>query len=56
MVVPPGYFTQGNVGDIMLGPPFQSLIPLTNFVDSQPNSITIQEENINLEYEFGLDW
>ncbi|WP_054851348.1 hypothetical protein [Olleya sp. ITB9] len=43
-------------GDLMLGPPFESIILLSNYTDTQPSSVTIQETNINLEYVIGLDW
>jgi hypothetical protein len=42
--------------DLMLGPPFESVIPLANFVESQPNTITVEETSINLEYVVGVDW
>jgi hypothetical protein len=47
----------GNIAqDIMLGPPFQSLIPLSNYINSKPGTITVKETHINLEYVIGLDW
>jgi hypothetical protein len=46
----------GAVQDLMLGPPFESMIPLANYINTQPNSITVEETNINLEYTIGVDW
>ncbi|WP_223032691.1 hypothetical protein [Hanstruepera marina] len=46
----------GVVQDLMLGPPFESEIPLVDYMNSQPNSITIQESNIELEYTVGVEW
>lgn len=44
------------VDDLMLGTPFDSLISLSEFVDTEPNSITLQETNINLNYTIDVDW
>ncbi|PHS10572.1 MAG: hypothetical protein COA88_02165 [Kordia sp.] len=46
----------GIVQDIMQGPPFESIIPLSNYVSSQPNTITVEENTINLEYVIGIAW
>jgi len=47
---------EGLVDDLMLGPPFDRLINLGILVDTQPNSITLEDSGIDLEYTVGLDW
>lgn len=48
---------EGNLaGDLMLGPPFERLIPISDYLNSQPSSIIIEETDINLYYELGIDW
>ncbi|MBU2926705.1 hypothetical protein [Winogradskyella psychrotolerans] len=44
------------VGDLMLGSPSASMIPLGDYYLSQPNIITLEEPSINLEYVIGVDW
>ena len=46
----------GIVDDLMLGPPFERMIPLGENFISQPNTITVEEPSINLEYVLGVDW
>tara|TARA_R110002124_G_scaffold287024_2_gene469950 strand:- start:67 stop:891 length:825 start_codon:yes stop_codon:yes gene_type:complete len=42
--------------DLMLGPPFERAIPIDNYIDSQPISITVNEPDINLNFTVGIDW
>lgn len=44
------------VDDLMLGPPFERMIPLGEYFIAQPNTFTVEETNINLEYVIGVDW
>lgn len=47
----------GNVSqDLMLGPPFEYIIPIVNYKNTKPSYILVKETNINLEYELGLGW
>lgn len=46
----------GNVQDIMMGSPYESLIPLLAAKDEQPITMSVTEPKINLEYEIGIDW
>lgn len=46
----------GLVGDLMLGPPFERVIPFSDYIITKPPSILIEETNINLEYELDIDW
>ncbi len=47
----------GNIGqDLMLGPPFERVIPISDYINTKPNTILVEEVNINLEYEIGIDW
>ena len=43
-------------GDLMLGPPFERIIPISNYLDTKPSSIIVEETDINLEYELDIDW
>lgn len=48
---------EGNLpGDLMLGPPFERAIPINNYIDSQPSTITVDEPDINLNYIVTIDW
>lgn len=42
--------------DIMLGPPFERVIPISDYIDSQPNSIIVDVPEINLNFTVGIDW
>lgn len=44
------------VQDLMLGPPYQSLIPFSDHINLQPSTISVEETHINLEYEIGVAW
>tara|TARA_R110002096_G_scaffold436089_1_gene667228 strand:- start:6792 stop:7598 length:807 start_codon:yes stop_codon:yes gene_type:complete len=44
------------LGDLMLGPPFERVIPIADYINTKPNTIVAEEPNINLEYELTLDW
>jgi hypothetical protein len=47
----------GNIGeDLMLGPPFQYIIPISDYTSTKPNSFTVIEPNINLQYELSISW
>lgn len=47
----------GNIAqDLMMGPPYESLIPLSDYVNTKPSIITIGESKIKLEYEIGVAW
>ncbi|WP_417199889.1 hypothetical protein [Bizionia sp.] len=46
----------GMVQDLMFGPPFERVIPLNNYTNTQPNTITVEEASIHLEYTIGVDW
>tara|TARA_R110002096_G_scaffold432475_1_gene649394 strand:+ start:1043 stop:1804 length:762 start_codon:yes stop_codon:yes gene_type:complete len=46
----------GVAQDLMLGPPLERVIPLTEYLNTKPNTILVQETDINLEYELTLDW
>ena len=49
--------TDGDLAqDIMLGPPSESLIPIADYTNTQPNIITVEEPNIDLNYSVTLDW
>jgi hypothetical protein len=46
----------GNVQDLMLGPPYESMIPLSSYLNTHPDSIIVEETNIDLEYVIAVDW
>lgn len=46
----------GIAQDLMMGPPYERVIPITDFLDTKPNSILVKETDINLEYELGIGW
>lgn len=47
----------GNTGqDVMQGPPSYRLIPITDYIDTQPSIFTVQENDIDLEYEVMINW
>ncbi len=46
----------GIAQDLMLGPPFERVIPFADFVNTQTNPILVQEVDIDLEYQITVDW
>ena len=47
----------GGVGqDLLLGPPFEKDINLSQYSNTQPSNITLEDSSINLEVSFGLEW
>ncbi|WP_044402678.1 hypothetical protein [Lacinutrix sp. Hel_I_90] len=46
-----------NIGqDLMLGPPFERVVPILDYINTQPNSILVNEADIDLEYELLVNW
>ena len=47
----------GGVGqDLLLGPPFEKDINLSQYSNAQPSNITLEDSSINLDVDFGLEW
>ncbi len=46
----------GIAQDLMLVPPFERTIPISDYTSTKPNRILVEETNINLKYELTIDW
>jgi len=46
----------GLVGDLMLGPPFEREIQLSDYISTQENPIPFNEANINLNFDLSVEW
>lgn len=47
----------GGVGqDLLLGPPFEKDINLSQYSNAQPSNITLEDSSISLDVDFGLEW
>ena len=46
----------GLAGDLMLGPPFEREIRLSDYINSQPNPIPFNESGINLNFDLSVEW
>ncbi len=44
------------VQDLMLGPPFERVIPFADFASAETNPVLVQETDIDLEYQITVDW
>lgn len=47
----------GGVGqDLLLGPPFEKDINLSQYSNTEPNNITLEDTSINLDVDFSVAW
>lgn len=46
----------GLVGDLMLGPPIEREIRLSDFINSQSNPIPFSQTDINLNFDLSVEW
>jgi hypothetical protein len=47
----------GGIGqDLLLGPPFEKDINLSQYSNAQPSNVTLEDSSINLDVDFGLNW
>lgn len=46
----------GVAQDLLLGPPFEKDIDLSQYSNAQPSNITLEDSSINLDVDFGLEW
>jgi hypothetical protein len=47
----------GGVGqDLLLGPPFEKDINLSQYINTQPNNITLEDSSINLDVDLAVAW
>ncbi len=46
----------GLAGDLMLGPPFEREIGLTDYINTQANPIPFNEAGINLNFDLSVEW
>lgn len=46
----------GLAGDLMLGPPFEREIQLSDYISTQENPIPFNQANINLNFDLSVEW
>ncbi|NRD22716.1 hypothetical protein HNV10_05660 [Winogradskyella litoriviva] len=42
--------------DLMLGPPSEIVMPIADYIDTQPINITVDEPSIDLNFTVAIDW